>query len=54
MTQMTNIEIDSGNQMLIFKNMCQKIVTLVGPDNLLRTVKVAFSANPIQLQVAHK
>ena len=32
MTQMTNIGIDSGNQLLILKNMCQNIVILVRPD----------------------
>ena len=36
MTQMTNIGIDSGNQLLILKNMCQKIVILARPDKPIK------------------
>ena len=43
---MTNIGIDSGNQLLILKNMCQKIVILVRPDKPIRNSQGSFSANP--------
>ena len=42
MTQMTNIGIDSGNQLLILKNMCQKIVILVRPDKPIKNSQGSF------------
>ena len=46
MTQITNRGIDSGNQLLILKNMCQKIVILVRPDKPIKKSQSGFSANP--------
>ena len=39
---MTNIGTDSGNQLLILKNMYQKIVILVRPDKLIKNSQGSF------------
>ena len=43
---MTNRGIDSGNQLLILKNMCQKIGILVRPDKPIKKSQSGFSADP--------
>ena len=52
---MINIGIYCGNQLLILKIMCQKIVILVRPDKPIKNSQGSILVlTPIQLQVAHE